>query len=98
LKTVVITIIICFLAFELFEHVIIPIFWFIFKGRKKSDYNVTGMIGKVVEITQWNTTEGKVMVNGELWKAVCETPLSVGSKAEILDVEGLTLRLRPHTN
>jgi len=98
LKTAVITIIICFLAFEFIEHVIIPLFWFILKGRKKSDYNVTGMVGKIVEIKQWNTTEGQVLVNGELWKVVCEVPLPVGSKAEILGIEGLTLRLKPHTN
>jgi membrane protein implicated in regulation of membrane protease activity len=98
LKTIIITIIICFLAFELIEHVVVPLFWFILKGRKKSDYNVTGMIGKNVEIKQWNTTEGQVLVNGELWMAVCEVPLPVGSKAEILDIEGLTLRLKPHTN
>lgn len=98
MKTAVITIIICFLAFEFIEHVIIPLFWFILKGRKKSDYNVTGMVGKIVEIKQWDTTEGQVLVNGELWKAVCEVPLPVGSKAEILGIEGLTLRLKPHTN
>lgn len=98
MKTAVITIIICFLAFEFIEHVIIPLFWFILKGRKKSDYNVTGMVGKIAEIKQWNTTEGQVLVNGELWKAVCETPLPVGSKTEILGIEGLTLRMKPHTN
>lgn len=98
MKTAVITIIICFLAFEFIEHVIIPLFWFILKGRKKSDYNVTGMVGKIAEIKQWNTTEGQVLVNGELWKGVCEVPLPVGSKAEILGIEGLTLRLKPHTN
>lgn len=97
-ETIIITIFFCFLAFELIEHVIVPLFWFILKGRKKSDYNVTGMIGKIVEIQQWNTTEGHVLVNGELWKAACEIPLPVGSKAEILDIEGLTLKLKPHTN
>jgi len=98
LKTAVITIFIGFLAFEFIEHVIIPLFWFILKGRKKSDYNITGMVGKFAEIKQWNSTEGQVLVNGELWKAVCEIPLPVGSKAEIMDIEGLTLRLKPHTN
>lgn len=98
LKTVVISIIIGFLVFEFIEHVIIPLFWFILKGRKKSDYNITGMVGKIAEIKQWNTTEGQVLVNGELWKAVCETPLPVGSKAEILEIEGLTLRLKADKN
>jgi len=85
-------------VFELIEHVFIPLFWLIFKGRKKSNYGVTGMIGKVVEIKLWNKTEGQVLVNGELWKAVCDVPLTQGSKAVILDIEGLTLKLKPYEN
>ena len=96
LETIIITIIICFIVFELIEHVFIPLFWFILKGRKKSNYGVTGMIGKVVEIKQWDKTEGQVLIYSELWKAVCEVPLTVGGKAIIQDVEGLSLRLKPY--
>jgi len=96
LETIIITIIICFIVFELIEHVFIPLFWFILKGRKKSNYGVTGMIGKVVEIKQWDKTEGQVLINSERWKAVCEVPLTVGGKAIIQDVEGLSLRLKPY--
>ncbi|MGB6010857.1 MAG: hypothetical protein WBI57_06275, partial [Desulfobacterales bacterium] len=67
LETIIITIIICFVVFELIEHVFIPFFWFILRGKKKSNYGVMGMIGKVVEIKRWNKTEGQVLVNGELW-------------------------------
>jgi membrane-bound ClpP family serine protease len=95
LKTIIITIIICVIVFELVEHVFFPLFWFIFRGRKTSNYGVMGMIGKVGEIKRWNNTEGQVLVNGELWKAVCDVPLTQGSKAVILDVEGLTLKLKP---
>jgi membrane-bound ClpP family serine protease len=98
LETIIITVIICLVVFELIEHVVIPLFWLIFKGRKKSNYGVTGMIGKVVEIKLWNKTEGQVLVNGELWKAVCDVPLTQGSKAVILDIEGLTLKLKPYEN
>jgi len=98
LETIIITIIICFIVFELIEHVFIPLFWFILKGRKKSNYGVMGMIGKVVEIKRWNKSEGQVLVNGELWNAVCEIPLQEGSKAVILDIEGLTLKLKPCEN
>ncbi len=98
LETIIIVIIICIIVFEVIEHVAIPLFWFIFKGRKKSDYGVPGMIGKVVEIKQWNRTEGKVWVNGELWQAVCDVPLTQGRKAVILDIEGLTLKLKPYEN
>jgi membrane-bound ClpP family serine protease len=98
LETIIITIIICFIVFELIEHVFIPLFWFILKGREKSNYGVMGMIGKVVEIKRWNKTEGQVLVNGELWNAVCEISLQEGSKAVILDIEGLTLKLKPYEN
>ena len=98
LETIIIIFIICFVVFELLEHVVIPLFWLIFKKRKKSNYGVTGMIGKVVEIKRWNKTEGQVLVNGELWRAVCDFPLTQGSKAVILDIEGLTLKLKPYEN
>ena len=78
LKNKIITVIIIFIAIELIEHIIFPIVWSIFKGRKRSTYGVTGMIGNVVEIRRWNKTEGQVFINGELWSTVCEVPLPVG--------------------
>ncbi|RZB33720.1 MAG: hypothetical protein SRB2_03831 [Desulfobacteraceae bacterium Eth-SRB2] len=62
LKTIIITIEIIFIAFELIEHLIFPLFWFIFKGRKRSTYGVMGMIGKVVEIKRWDKIEGQVLI------------------------------------
>jgi membrane-bound serine protease (ClpP class) len=98
LKNMIITVIIIFIAVELIEHIIFPIVWSIFKGRKRSTYGVTGMIGKVVEIRRWNKTEGQVLINGELWSAVCEVPLPVGGKAVVRGVEGITLKLEPYEN
>ena len=98
LKNIIITVIIIFIAVELIEHIIFPIVWSIFKGRKRSIYGVTGMIGKVVEIRRWNKTEGQVFINGELWSAVCEVPLQVGGKAVVQSIEGLTLKLKPCKN
>ena len=98
LKNIIITVIIIFIAVELIEHIIFPIVRSIFKGRKRSAYGVTGMIGKVVEIRRWKKTEGQVLINGELWSAVCEIPLPVGGKAVVLGIEGLTLKLKPYEN
>jgi len=98
LKVTIITIIICFIVFELIEHVVLPLIWFIKDRNKKSHYGVTGMIGKVVEIKTWDKTEGRVLVNGELWRAISEVPLPQGSKAVILDVEGIVLKLKPYEN
>ncbi|MEE8480745.1 MAG: NfeD family protein [Desulfobacterales bacterium] len=98
LKTIIITIVIIFIAFELIEHLIFPLFWLIFKGRKRSTYGVMGMIGKVVEIKRWDKTEGQVLFNGELWMAVCDVQLTVGNKAEVQGIEGLILNLKPYEN
>jgi len=94
-KRVIIAIVIAFIAFELIEHVVLPLIWFFKNKNKKSKYGVTGMVGKVVEVKRWNKTEGQVTVNGELWRAVCDVPLTVGDKARIIDITGLTLKLKP---
>ena len=70
MKSIIITFAIAFLVFEFVEHVVFPLIWFIKNRNKKSNYGVTGMIGKVVEIKRWDETEGQVLINGELWKAV----------------------------
>jgi membrane-bound ClpP family serine protease len=53
------------------------------------------MSGKVGEVKQWKKNEGKVFVNGELWKAVSEVPLLPGDRVVIQKVEGLTLEVNP---
>jgi len=96
LKKIIITVVIIFIAVELIEHIIFPIAWSILKGRRRSTFGVMGMMGKVVEIRRWNKTEGQVLINGELWSAVCEVPLPVGGKAVVQGIEGLTLKLKPY--
>lgn len=96
MKSAIIILVIGFLVFEFIEHVAIPLIWFIKNRNKRSNYGVTGMIGKVVEIKRWDKTEGQVLLNGELWKAFCDVSLPVDGKALIHDVEGLTLKLTPY--
>ena len=95
MKSVIITLIIAFLVFEFIEHVVFSLIWFIKDRNKRSNCGVMGMIGKVVEIKRWDKTEDKVLINGELWKAVCEVPLPIGGKAIAQGIEGLTLKLKP---
>ena len=38
---------------------------------------------------------GRVLIEGESWKAVSETPVAAGQCVEILDREGLTLKVKP---
>ena len=96
LKKIIITVVIIFIAVELIEHIIFTIVWSILKGRRRNTFGVMGMMGKVVEIRRWNKTEGQVLINGELWSAVCEVPLPVGGKAVVQGIEGLTLKLKPY--
>ena len=95
MKGIIITLIIGFIVFELIEHVVFPLFW-TFKHRKQgAACGAEGMFGKVVEVRQWNETEGQAVVDGELWRGVSDVPLLTGGKAIIQNVEGLTLRLKP---
>lgn len=84
------------LIFETVEHVLIPLFGLIKNRGKHPQYGVPGMIGKSVRIRKWKKTAGQVSINGEFWKAECETPFSVGSKALIDDIDGLTLKLKTY--
>jgi membrane-bound ClpP family serine protease len=95
MKTIILTLVIGYVLFELIEHVVFPLFWFIKDRKRKSVCGVTGMLGKVGEIKQWQETEGQVFVNGELWRALSDVPLFTGDKAVVQNVDGLTLRVKP---
>lgn len=98
IRKIVFAVIIAILVVEIIEHLIFPVIWFIFKGRQKSVCGVAGIIGKVAVIKRWQGNKGQVMINGELWRAVCDVPLSAGEKALITGVQGLTLSLKPIEN
>ena len=95
IKTTILTLVIGFILFELIEHVVFPLFWFIKDRKKKSVCGESGMLGKVGEVKQWQKNEGKVFVNGELWQAVSEVHLLPGDSVIIQNVEGLTLEVNP---
>ena len=93
IKTIILTLVIGVVLFELIEHVVFPLFWSIMGRKRKSVCGVTGMLGKVGEVKQWKKNEGKVLVKGELWQAVSEVPLVTGDRVVIQNVEGLTLKV-----
>jgi len=95
IETILLTLIIGFLLIELIEHVVFPIFWVIMGKKRKSVCGVSGMLGKVGEVKKWKKNEGKIFVNGELWKAVSEVPLLPGDRVVIQNVNGLTLEVKP---
>lgn len=54
------------------------------------------MIGKIVAAkSQIDIAGGHVFIEGELWKAVSETPVEAGQNVEIIGIEGLTLKVKP---
>ena len=89
IETIILTLVIGVVLFELIEHVVFPLFWSIMGGKRKSVCGMTGMLGKVGEVKQWKNNEGKVFVNGELWQAVSEVTLIPGDRVVIQKVEGL---------
>jgi membrane-bound serine protease (ClpP class) len=95
IKNMLITLVVAFVLFEIFEHVVAPLIGFLLGRKRRSISGAEGMVGKVVEVKQWNTKDGQVFVNGELWRAICEVPLVKGDKAIIHNVEGLTLKVEP---
>ena len=95
IKNMLIALIVAFVLFEIIEHIVVPLVGFMLGKKRKSISGAEGMVGKVAEVKQWNTTEGQVFVNGELWRAICEVPLVKGDKAIIHNVEGLTLKVEP---
>ena len=95
IKTIILTLVIGVVLFELIEHVVFPLFWSIMGRKRKSVCGVSGMLGKVGEVKQWQKNEGKVFVNGELWQAVSDVPLLPGDRVVIQNVVGLTLEVNP---
>ena len=92
-KTIILALVIGFLLFELIEHAVLPLLWFIMGRKRKSVCGLSGMMGKVGEVKHWKKNEGIVFVNGELWKAVSDVPLLRGDRVVIQNVKGLTLEV-----
>lgn len=83
-----------YLLLELIEHAIVPIIWLITKKAGRSPTGTSGMIGEVGVVREWHYSEGWIFVHGELWKATSDDPLVSGKKAEVLDIQGLTLKIK----
>jgi membrane-bound serine protease (ClpP class) len=60
---------------------------------------VETMIGKTVSTqSRIDAAGGRVFIEGELWKAVSETPVEAGQPVEVTGLEGLTLKVKPKIN
>ncbi len=64
--------------------------------KKKSVTGMEGMVGKTGEILDWDneTKKGKVLVHGEIWSAISETPLTKGDKIQVSEMNDLLLKVK----
>jgi membrane-bound serine protease (ClpP class) len=50
-----------------------------------------GLLGAEGETVAWDGAEGRVRVNGEIWRARAPQPLPAGARIKVIDREGLVL-------
>jgi membrane-bound serine protease (ClpP class) len=86
-------VILAYVLFELFEHVIIPLAWLILKGKRKQRTGAQALIGEIGEVREWNGNEGRIFVHGSIWAATSDSSLSPGDKTKVSGVEGLVLKI-----
>lgn len=55
-----------------------------------------GMIGARGIVTETIRNSGWVRVHGELWQAAADELIEKGERVEVVAVEGLLLRVKPH--
>lgn len=64
-------------------------------ARGKPVTGAEGMIGSIgIARTDLNPC-GQITVQGEIWEAVSQTPIRQGEAAEVMSVEGLTVKVAP---
>ncbi len=70
--------------------------WTVVKStRGRSITGAEGMIGLIgIARTDLNP-RGQITVQGEIWEAVSQTPIRQGEAAEVMSVEGLTVKVAP---
>lgn len=73
---------------------IIPLAWLIVNGKRKLVSGPSGLIGEVGEVKEWSGTEGRIFVHGSIWAAKSDASLDAGEKAEVIDIEGLVLKIK----
>ena len=98
ITNILIILIVGFALFELIEHVIFPLVWYIIVRKRKPLVGIESMVGKEVKVKKWQKKSGLVFINGELWKASSNDQLLPGDKAIIEKVEGLVLTVRSYND
>jgi membrane-bound serine protease (ClpP class) len=53
------------------------------------------LIGAEGEVLDWQTEEGRVRVNGDIWRARAARPLTAGARVKVIERHGLVLKVTP---
>ena len=94
IKEIIIALFVGTIIFEIIEHIVFPFIWLVLQKRKKSVHDLSSLVGKVGEVKQWKDLQGKIFINGEMWNARSDSPMSYGDKAIIERVEGFVLTIK----
>ncbi|MEZ5919109.1 MAG: NfeD family protein [Alphaproteobacteria bacterium] len=67
--------------------------------RRKATTGAEGMIGQKAAIVEWDGKQGRVRIQGEIWKAESDTLLELaeGEKVTISSINDLVLRVSSET-
>jgi membrane-bound ClpP family serine protease len=88
---VLLILIIAYILYELFEHLVLPLYWVISKKQKRSPTGESGMVGLIAEVKEWEGTKGKVFVHGGLWNAESQVSFNPGDEVKVLSIKRLVL-------
>jgi membrane-bound ClpP family serine protease len=94
-KTLLVTLLIAYVTYEIIEHIIFPLIWSAFARKRKPLTGVPAMIGREAVVKTWSGNEGRVTIRGELWRAVSAAALAPGDRVIVEEVEKLTLKVKP---
>ena len=92
---ILLIIVACYVAFEIIEHLILPLVWLATGKKKKVVTGPSGLMGEIAEVKEWSDSEGKVFVHGEIWNAIASATIEPGAKVRVVGVDRLTLKVEP---
>jgi membrane protein implicated in regulation of membrane protease activity len=71
--------------------------WIHLSRRRRAVTGAEGLIGRRAQVVEACQPEGKVRVQGELWKGCCDSFADAGQPVRVLsvDADGLTLHVVP---
>ena len=69
--------------------------WRRYLSRHRVRGGAEGLLGERAEVISRCDPEGRVRVQGEIWKARSSVPISVGDEVHVVRVDGLTVEVEP---